>query len=283
MEREGKIIKKIRFTVPHYIKEKIKEDENHFNLLGGEIGNRILKYYSDQEVEKNEIKSNKGEIVQFNLNKGNDELYDVILKEHGVQNEAEFFRDLFFQYLDNPRYIREKILFSENFTKIDEAIKGKRKLNIKYNREIRSIHPYFIKNDLGEDRSYLFCFCEVNNDYRNYRIANISKVTLSKNFIEEFDKEYIKNVEKNFDPFLSYGKEVVVKMNENSKKIYEVAILNRPKVLKKEEDTWTFQCTNKLAKIYFPQFLHEIEIMYPLELREWFKKNFEKTAKLYGR
>ncbi|MEG1808196.1 MAG: hypothetical protein RR265_08695, partial [Cetobacterium sp.] len=83
-------------------------------------------------VENLDIKLSKGEILQFNLNKSNDELYYIILKEHEVQNEAEFFRNIFFKYLDNPRYIREQILFSEIFEKLEIALKEKKKVNIKF-------------------------------------------------------------------------------------------------------------------------------------------------------
>lgn len=280
--RGGSKIKKIRFTVPYFIKSKILEDEEHFNLFTGEIGNKIFNYYSDKDVEKIELKVNKGEIIQFNLNKLNSELYYTILREHNVENEAEFFRNLFLKYINNPRYVREEILFSETFEKINQAMKEKRKLNIKYSGEIRTVNPYFIKVASGEDRAYLFTYCEKNLDYRNYRIANIESISLSKNEIEYKDREYIENVERNFDPFLSFGKRVTIKIDEEGRKLFERVIVNRPKILKKEGDVWTLECANRLAKIYFPQFLSHIEIVEPLRLREWFQKELKKSLERYG-
>lgn len=245
------------------------------------MGNRIFTYYSNKEVEKLEIKSNKGEIIQFNLNKLNSELYYVVLKEHNVENEAEFFRNLFLKYLDNPRYIREKILFSKIFEQLELAIKGRKKVNIKYNGEIRTINPYFIKVASGEDRSYIFSYCEKNQDYRNYRIANIENISLSKYITDFKDLEYIQNIEKNFDPFLSFNKKIKIKINNNGKEIFEKTLLNRPKILEKDGDIWILECTNKLAQIYFAQFLANVEILEPIDLRMWFKKNFEKVVKIY--
>ncbi|MGL6113470.1 MAG: WYL domain-containing protein, partial [Cetobacterium sp.] len=178
MRREGYKIKKIRFTVPHFIKEKIKEDEIHFNLLAGEIGNKIFTYYSNKEIENLNLNTFKGEIIQFNLNKSNDDLYYTVLREQKVENEAEFFRNIFFKYLDNPRYIREQILFSEIFEKLKLALREKKKVNIKYNGEVRTINPYLLKSSSNEDRSYIFTYCEKNKDYRNYRIANIENIFL---------------------------------------------------------------------------------------------------------
>ena len=274
-------IKKIRVTVPYFIREKLKEDEQHFNLLVGEIGNRLFLYYSNKEVEKSSIGSNKGEVIQFNLNKLNGELYYTVLKEHKVENEAEFFRNIFIKYLNNPRYIREKILFSENFKKIKLALEQKRKINIKYNKEIRTINPYLLKVAPGEDRSYIFSYCEKNRDYRNYRVANIESISLSKYDIEIKDLEYINNVNKNFDPFLSFGRNIIIKIDEEGEKLFEKVLLNRPKVLEKNKNIWTLECTNRLAKIYFPQFLSRVEILEPIELREWFKKELSKTIIFY--
>lgn len=263
------------------MKEKIKEDEEHFNLLTGEIGNRLFSYYSNKNFNNLEIKSDKGEVIQFNLNKFNSELYYTVLKEHSVANEAEFFRSLIFKYLNNPRYIREQILYCEIIEQIELAIKEKKKINIKYNKEIRTINPYFIKVAPGEDRSYIFSYCDKNKDYRNYRIANIQNVFLSKNEIEYVDPDYIENINKNFDPFLSFGKNIVIKINDEGKILFEKAILNRPKIIDRSGDIWTLECTNRLAKIYFPQFLSEVEILEPIELKEWFKKEFNKVASLY--
>lgn len=274
-------IKKIRFTIPYFIKEKIKEDETHFNLLTGEIGNKLFSYYSNKEVENLGIKLSKGEIIQFNLNKSNDELYYIVLKEHEVQNEAEFFRNIFFKYLDNPRYIREQILFSDIFKKLEIALKENKKVNIKYSGEIRTINPYLLKVASGEDRSYIFSYCEKNEDYRNYRVANIENISLSKYDIEFKCLEYISSIEKNFDPFLSFGKNISIKINQEGQKLFERVILNRPKVLEKNGDIWLLECTNRLAKIYFPQFLSNVEILEPLDLREWFKKELRKSLERY--
>ncbi|MGL5713183.1 MAG: hypothetical protein ACRCX2_09205 [Paraclostridium sp.] len=36
-------------------------------------------------------------------------------------------------------------------------------------------------------------------------------------------------------------------------------------------------CTNKLAKVYFPQFLSNVEVLEPVDLREWFQKELKKS------
>ena len=276
-------MKKVKFTIPYFSYEKIKEDEFHFRLKPGEIGNRIFAYYSNKDIEMVEAKSNKGENIQFNLNTKNEELYPSVIKDHKVQNEAEFWRILFFNYLNNPKHIRERILYKKIFDDLEAAIKDEKMIRIKYKSELREIHPYLIKTAPGEDRSYLFCYCTKNDTHRNYRVANIKDVFISKNNLEFIDQAYIDEIDKNFDPFLSYGKTVTIKLTELGKTIYERATYNRPKRIDEDEkgDIWIFQCTNKHAKVYFPQFMSEIEILEPKNLREWYIDELRKIMKYY--
>ena len=44
---------------------------------------------------------------------------------------------------------------------------------------------------------------------------------------------------------------------------------------------YTFECSDKLAKVYFAQFYDEIEIIEPESLRESFKENFKRTYEMY--
>ena len=45
---------------------------------------------------------------------------------------------------------------------------------------------------------------------------------------------------------------------------------------------YTFECSEKLAKVYFPQFLSDADILEPRNLRLWFKEQFEKAAGVYS-
>lgn len=63
--------------------------------------------------------------------------------------------------------------------------------------------------------------------------------------------------------------------------LYEKVLTNRPKVLTKEKNIYTFECDNKLAIVYFAQFFSLIEILEPQELREKLKNELENTLKIY--
>lgn len=275
-------MKKVGFVIPSFMYEILIGDSEYFKLTLGEIGNRILSYYLGKDINKIDFKSASNERIQFNLSKNNEEIFLKIIEEENIQKEAGYLRNIYFTYVNNLRYVRERILFKEIFKEIEEAINKNRKIKIKYHSYIRTVNPYLIKVANKEERSYLFCFCEKNNDYRVYRISEIEKIWLTTSEIEIRDKYYIEKIKENFDPFLSFNKHIKVRFTEIGIKRYEKALLNRPKLVSQDKNIYIFQCSEKHAKVYFAQFYSEVEILEPKSLREEFKKEFIKILSLYN-
>ena len=274
-------MKKVRVTVSDFMNEIITGDSEYFKLPIGRIGNIIFKYYMDKDLNKVELGNFSGEVIQFNLNKKNEEIFMDTLIRNKVEIEAEYWRNIFFTYINNLRYKREEILFENKFKDIREAIKTEKKIKIKYHKYIRLVNPYFIKVSDSENRSYLFCYCEKNNDYRNYRISEIEEIWLTNEKNEIRDKKYIDDVRKNFDPFLSYKNRVKVKFTEKGIELYEKVLANRPRLIEEKDEIYTFECDNKLAMIYFAQFYSEVKILEPEELKTILKKELKKTIEIY--
>ena len=274
-------MKKVRVTVSDFMNEIITGDSEYFKLPVGRIGNIIFKYYMDKDLNKVELGNFSGEIIQFNLNKKNEEIFMDTLIRTKVEIEAEYWRNIFFTYINNLRYKREEILFENKFKDIREAIKTEKKIKIKYHKYIRLVNPYFIKVSDSENRSYLFCYCEKNNDYRNYRISEIEEIWLTNEKNEIRDKKYIDDVRKNFDPFLSYKNRVKVKFTEKGIELYEKVLANRPRLIEEKDGIYTFECDNKLAMIYFAQFYSKVKILEPEELKTILKKELKKKIEIY--
>ena len=274
-------MKKARVTVSDFMNEIITGDSEYFKLPVGRIGNIIFKYYMDKDLNKVELGNFSGEIIQFNLNKKNEEIFIDTLIRNKIQTEAEYWRNIFFTYINNLRYKREEILFENKFKDIREAIKTEKKIKIKYHKYIRLVNPYFIKVSDSENRSYLFCYCEKNNDYRNYRISEIEEIWLTNEKNEIRDKKYIDDVRKNFDPFLSYKNIVKVKFTEKGIELYEKVLANRPRLIEEKDGIYTFECDNKLAMIYFAQFYSKVKILEPEEWKTILKKELKKTIEIY--
>ena len=274
-------MKKVRVTVSDFMNEIITGDSEYFKLPVGRIGNIIFKYYMDKNLNKVELGNFSGEVIQFNLNKKNEEIFMDTLIRNKVEIEAEYWRNIFFTYINNLRYKREEILFENKFKDIREGIKAEKKIKIKYHKYIRLVNPYFIKVSDSENRSYLFCYCEKNNDYRNYRISEIEEIWLTNEKNEIRDKKYIDDVRKNFDPFLSYKNRVKVKFTEKGIELYEKVLANRPRLIEEKDGIYTFECDNKLAMIYFAQFYSKVKILEPEELKTILKKELKKTIEIY--
>ena len=274
-------MKKVRFTISDFMYEILKSDSEYFKIPIGKIGNIIFNYYIDKNLNKIELEESNGEVIQFNLNKSNEEIFMDTLIRNKIQVEAQYWRNIFFTYINNLRYKREEILFQKIFRNIKKALKSENKIKIKYHDHIRLINPYFIKISDSESRSYLFCYCEKNQDYRNYKVSEIEEIWFTNEKIEIKDKKYIEEVYKKFDPFLSYKNKVKIKFTDKGLELYKNILINRPKVLKQEENIYTFECDYKLALIYFSQFFSLVEILEPKELREKLEKELENTLKIY--
>ena len=133
--------------------------------------------------------------------------------------KLNFLEDLFEKYCSKFKYIRELFVFQDTVKQILEAIKKKKKLKLKYGAKLTTVEPYFIKRDEQGDENFLFCYCETEKKYHNYKLKDLEVVSILDEKIKGKDKKYIENVRKNFDPFLGnrkfYKSETYRRGNEN--------------------------------------------------------------------
>ena len=272
-------MKKIRVTVPEDIWRMMKNDIEEFGINNNRLCNYILeklKYRKEIDVEK-ELESQGRplkKIIQFDLNVSNKEIYYDVLRDNGVDVEAEFFRDLFEKYCSKFKYIRELFVFQDTVKQILEATRKKKKIKLKYGSKLTTVEPYFIKRDEQGDENFLFCYCETEKTYYNYKLKDLEVISILDEKIKGKDKKYIESVRKNFDPFLGNGNFIKVRLTEEGMKMIKGLTNYRPKLIEKNEDIYIFEASNENAKLYFRQFSKEAVILEPKELREEMKKDF---------
>ena len=279
-------MKKIRVTVPEDIWRMMKNDIEEFGINNNKLCNYILeklKYKKEINIEKDLESQGRPlkKIIQFDLNVSNKEIYYDVLRDNDVEIEAEFFRELFEKYCSKFKYIRELFIFQDTVKNILEAIKEKKKLKLKYGSKLTTVEPYFIKRDEQGDENFLFCYCETEKTYYNYKLKDLEVISILEDKIKGKDKKYIENVRKNFDPFLGNGNFIKVKLTELGMKMIKGLTNYRPKLIEKNEDIYTFEASNENAKLYFRQFSKEAIILEPKELREEMKKDFLEALKNY--
>ena len=210
-------MKKIRVTVPEDIWRMMKNDIEEFGINNNRLCNYILeklKYRKEIDVEK-ELESQGRplkKIIQFDLNVSNKEIYYDVLRDNGVDVEAEFFRDLFEKYCSKFKYIRELFVFQDTVKQILEATREKKKIKLKYGSKLTTVEPYFIKRDEQGDENFLFCYCETEKTYYNYKLKDLEVISILDEKIKGKDKKYIESVRKNFDPFLGNGNFIKVRL-----------------------------------------------------------------------
>ncbi|WP_300394236.1 WYL domain-containing protein [Fusobacterium sp.] len=272
-------MKKIRVTVPEDIWRMMKNDIEEFGINNNKLCNYILeklKYKKEINIEKDLESQGRPlkKIIQFDLNVSNKEIYYDVLRDNNVEIEAEFFRELFEKYCSKFKYIRELFIFQDTVKNILEAIREKKKLKLKYGSKLTTVEPYFIKRDEQGDENFLFCYCETEKTYYNYKLKDLEVISILEDKIKGKDKKYIESVRKNFDPFLGNGNFVKVKLTENGMKMIKGLTNYRPKLIEKNDNIYIFETSNENAKLYFRQFSKEAIVLEPKELREEMKKDF---------
>lgn len=235
---------------------------------------------------------------------------------------AALCRYYFESYINLPRGKRECFIFHDDLNKLLNAIEKHVNVTLNYRGEVKNVSPCFLAFSPSQVRAYVVvCDGDVSKPlpsrFHSLRLCHIrgvapdleSKAYHCESFILSKQADLYRE---HFDPFLCYGQNVKVRFTEKGAERYNKLVTNRPKVLSADEFSenaanaanamntlskipvrmdcvevngagdYTFECSEKLAKIYFPQFLAEAEILEPRELRLWFKEEFEKAGKVYS-
>ena len=273
-------MKKVRFTISDFMNEIIKSDSEYFRLPIGKIGNIIFNYYIDKNLNKVVLEDSLGEVIQFNLNKASNLIYYDVLRENNAQNESEFMRSLLIRYATNPKNKRELFIFRESVERLNLAIKDKKNVYITFNdnRKVK-VSPYYIGSSDLEIANYIFCYDYLEEKYKNYKLSYLNQVYTTSETGNWEDKKYINDVIKNFDPFLSKGQVIKIRLSERGKKLFKAIKINRPKLINSKDDIFEFEASEEQIKRYFTYFLDDATIIEPIELKKWFIEKYENALK----
>lgn len=275
--------KKIRVTLNKTAINILESDIKSFKITKNFIINYIFSILKDQKIETIYPEEEEKGVIQFNLNKSNREIYYDILSEQNIQVEAEFIRRMIYKYINQSKSSRELFLYQEIVQRIKYAIKNKKIIKISFDDNRKTpILPFFIGSSKLELGNYIFCYDILEEKYKNYKLSNVKSIFITQEKREWENIDFINNVIKNFDPFLSQGKKIKAILTEEGKKILSTIALNRPETISATGNIFEFKCSEQQAKRYFSYFLDEIEILEPLSLREWFIEKYKSALKRYS-
>ena len=277
--------KKIKVTLPQNIYEIIKNDISDFNMTINYFMNYIFLNLNDKykNFKCNPAiaeQSNEKSSIQFNLNKESSLIYYDVLRDNNAQNESEFMRSLLIRYATNPKNKRELFIFKESVERINLAIKDKKNVYITFNDDRKvKVSPYYIGSSDLEIANYIFCYDFSEEKYKNYKLSYLKQVYTTSEGAKWEDNDYIEDVIKNFDPFLSKGQVIKVRLSENGKKLLKTIKINRPKLISEDGDLFEFEASDEQIKRYFSYFFDEATVIEPIELKEWFIEKYENALK----
>lgn len=274
--------KKLRITIPVEIYKIIESDLEDFGITKNYLCNYIFENSGGFKQIYNYKYGNVKKIIQFNLNKKNRENYYSFLAEKNIEVEAEYFRNIFLHYAQKSKKSREFFIFKDIIGRIASAIDNKKKITVTFADESRkTISPYYIASSELELKNYLFSYDEEVKKFKNFSIRNIRSIYVTGQNVYDGEKEYVKNVIENFDPFLSYSKTVTVRFTDEGLELLNNLKTYRPKILEQDGNIYKFQCSILLGKRYFSNFWNEAEILEPKELRDWFREKSKNMMELY--
>lgn len=278
------ISERIKTKVPFLIKEVIKKDAKNFSLNNNLLCNTIFSYYLSKRVAIN-LESNELDYdVIFNLSSKNFSDFQMIFKEkvEEFSTKSNFMRCILSTYCNHPEYIREQIIFNNIYKDLDTAIKLNCKVKIELkDKGLRDIDPYFLVDSANGTRNYLVAYCHKANSIRSFRLKNIKGIVISELKQLKKDGNYISKLRENFDPYLSYGNRIKVRLTDLGKNMLETNYIDRPVEKEVNGDVYTFEASELKAKIYFSSFFEEAEVLEPKSLRNWFIKKYERAYSNY--
>lgn len=274
--------KKIRVTIPNEVFNIIMSDLEDFNITKNFLFNYIFENSRNLKNESHFKYNDKKNIIQFNLNKKNLENYYIFLQEKNIQVEAEFFRNIILIYANKSKKNRELFIFKNVVDRISTSIANNKKIIVTFkDSSKKNLSPFLISSSQLELKNYLFAYDEDDKIFKNFLIRNISSIFISNKQRIITDPLFINNTINNFDPFLSTGEEIKVSLSTDGMNLFNNLKTNRPKVLEKNNNILTLQCSLEQAKRYFSYFLDNVEILEPAELRLWFKNKLFNAFSLY--
>ena len=302
------VSQKIKVAVSHLLRTQMELDIEDYGLKGfGDLCNRILAHYADfpepNATVNEDILYKTVAPLQFSLNRSGESFANFANSQNIAT--AALCRHYFECYANMPRGKRECFLFQESTGLLNKAIKERKNVYLTYREEHKNVAPCFFAFSPSQVRAYLVvCDNDESKDvparFHSLRLCHIKGVALDSQsqafHYQSFELSHQADIfREHFDPFLCYGKSVTVRLTEKGVERYNKLSTNRPKVICNATDKSTaidkiqmpgdyvFECSEALAKIYFPQFLSVAEVIEPRELRLWFKEQFDKASSVYKR
>lgn len=220
---------------------------------------------------------------------GSERFYYSTYKE-SKGHYMRYFSAVIEEYVRLPYYEREKVYFKEIADTVKSAMLRHCALIFCYEEKKVSGYPLGIELDEWSSYNYLLLL-DKESKVHPYRIARMTKTSLSENDIFEIDNKKKQSIyQEQITPVgIQFAGEEAVKteifLTEAGWSMYNRMVFLRPRYTEfysepeKNGYICNFECSERQIRYYFFKFGKEAEILSPKNLREYFKNNYKKAYK----
>jgi len=225
---------------------------------------------------------------------------------------GKFLTAVFEEYAKKPYVERERIYFERIFTDIQDAIVHERPIVITYAQVDKPIYvlPHSLETDKLSMYNYLIGYARPaasfpgtgNSEHfslESFRLSKIQRAEIDRQQKAGSGKLNAEQRGKIKESRAKHGTmfiadedkihEIIVSFTDEGKRKYINQVHMRPSQhidsecnKKENSDVYIFRCTIHQAMAYFFKFGSDAEVLSPLCLREQFKQEYAKAARLYN-
>lgn len=273
---KNKFINKLITNYYETINLNIKKLEDNLLLLlktiknKEELVNDILKI-----KERNEESDYKKEyeLTFISTKESKDALVDIEYSNYSyIFTMSGYLRKLFNEYAKLNQDERERIIFKNEIDLINTAIKNNKKIFFKVitkkdeeiTEEKHEVSPLGIFN--SKDRQFAYLIYYTSTTYNVINLYKLVDLRISRSFKDESSsslKEKINNdLDKNDPQFINSPIiKCKIKLTNKGKKMFTKIFINRPKVIKIEDDIYYFETSINQLFQYFSRFGNEALVL----------------------
>lgn len=266
--------------IDQIILDKIPQDEKNkinYELISFINDNHYIgKYYNDCSF-------------QFIISKENETIFHAVEKYYLQDRTIScYFREMFISYASKRQDQREKIIFKSTYETLDIALKEKKRIILStLNGESYYFEPYDITSTKEELYNYLLGVTITKNNKRFiatrklYKVVGIEILDESVSFTKEELYLLDKTIQKGAQFPIRFEEITIVELTKKGQEYFNDMYLNRPEVVKIEDNQYYFDCARKQIEFYFFKFGEEARIIYPTSLARKFRDRYINAAKNY--
>ncbi len=211
-------------------------------------------------------------------------------EERNYRRPAHYFKAVLEEYARLPSGKRERILCADQVKIMEEAIRDKRLLEVVSAGRTYRIRPYAVATDTYDLHCYLAGYSaelgsekELIASFRITRLTEVTPLTLLGGALKDYEKDEIRKriQDVGIQYLLGTEESICVRLSSLGEKMFRQRLYARPVVKEVKEDTYSFQCTQRQAFLYFFTFTGEAEVLSPPELREMMREAYQKGLSQY--